>query len=147
MQRFYEIGKEAVRPRKNGELSAFLILSRNMKTYFPLVIALERAGVKIVYPGPFTIDGVEYPPLTPVIPMDQPYAGFAKALLELQHYPDLRDNKGNPIAPYDVTAHTLSVLTGVEVKAIYKSFSYSSVSNGGIWRSLFSLSKAALPIF
>jgi hypothetical protein len=132
LRRFYEIGKEAVAPRKNGELSAFLILSESMKTYFPLVIALERAGVKIVYPGPFTVDGHRYPPLTPVIPMDQPYAGFAKALLEVQHYPDLRDPKGAPIAPYDVTAHTLSLLTGVEVKAIYKSFSYSSVSNGGI---------------
>ena len=28
------------------------------------------------------------------IPMAQPYAGFAKALLESQHYPDLRDATG-----------------------------------------------------
>ena len=51
--------------------------------------------------------------------MNQPYGSFAKALFEKQAYPDLKDENGNPIPPYDVTAHTLSLLMDVEVKPIY----------------------------
>lgn len=50
-----------------------------------------------------------------VIPMEQPYAGFAQTLLEAQEYPDLRQDPDEPpVRPYDVTAHTLPLLTGVE---------------------------------
>ncbi|MEJ7655095.1 MAG: hypothetical protein WKH64_18050 [Chloroflexia bacterium] len=45
-------------------------------------------------------------------------------MLEVQQYPNLRDSAGHPIAPYDVTAHTLSLLMGVEVKPVYAPFKY-----------------------
>jgi Zinc carboxypeptidase len=56
-----------------------------------------------------------------VIPMQQPYSGYAKALLERQHYPNLSLYPGGPPQrPYDVTAHTLPLLFGVDVRFVDK---------------------------
>ena len=133
LQRFYEIGKEAVRERKKGELYAFLVppaeRGEKSRRRQELLSVLARGGVEIEYTASDSSD------LTAVIRMDQPYAAFAKALLETQKYPNLRNEAGEPIPPYDVTAHTLSLLMGVEVKAVSAPFSYKKVapgsSNGG----------------
>ena len=67
------------------------------------------------FPSPDGAAGRSFPEGTYVVPMRQPYASFAQAVLERQDYPDLRQYPGGPPRPpYDVTAHTLPLLLGVE---------------------------------
>lgn len=134
LTRFYEIGKEAVRPRKKGELIGFEISMSPRKSMWTeegsemIVGILQTAGVEVdeVYaPGSGTRRKVAF------VKMAQPYGSFAKALLEAQRYPDLRDASGHPVPPYDVTAHTLPLLSGAEVKPIYSPFKYRQVHAPG----------------
>lgn len=141
LSRFYAIGKEAVRPRKEGELFAFIFTPKKeventveadrsgkyldeKSRQGKLLSILEQSGVEIDEPLAFEVNGIKYPKGTSVIKLAQPYGSFAKALLEKQVYPDLKDEKGNPIAPYDVTAHTLSLLMNVQFTAVNKPFTY-----------------------
>ena len=112
LRRFYKIGKDAVRPRKQGELWAYLI--DDTRASNPMARILERGGVELIRTEARQI----------LIRMDQPYGAFAKALLESQHYPNLRDTSGHPIAPYDVTAHTLSLLLNVPARALFAPIEY-----------------------
>ena len=118
LSRFYSIGKEAVRPRKDGELKGFKLTVANDE----ILDILKRAGVSYYYN--FTKDfvnvGMASTKVYYIVPIDQPYGDFAKAMLERQEYPNLKDEKGNPIPPYDVTAHSLSLLMETNVEPIYK---------------------------
>ncbi len=72
--------------------------------------------------GGFTIGRERFYPGTYVVVLRQPYAAFARAVLERQAYPDLREYPGGPPRrPYDVTAHTLPLLLGVRVLAVAES--------------------------
>jgi Zinc carboxypeptidase len=117
LRRFYAVGKEAVRPRRNGELYGFVIEPSNgcNKMFFDI---LARGGVEVTD----LRDGKK------LVRMDQPYGAFAKALLEVQRYPNLRDAEGHPIPPYDVTAHTLPLLMNTSVQAVKAPFRQPSKS-------------------
>jgi murein tripeptide amidase MpaA len=76
-------------------------------------VEVRRAGTA------FSVDEIDFPAGSWVIPMSQPYAGFANTLLEAQRYPDLREYPGGPPRrPYDVTAHTLPYLLDFEAIAV-----------------------------
>ncbi len=112
LSRFYAVGKEAGRPRKKSEVFAY-----KMSYSEDIESLLERAGVETEELIERKKDDLDWILL---VRMQQPYAGFAKAIFERQTYPDLRDEKNNPIPPYDVTAHNISLLYNWDVEPIYK---------------------------
>ena len=85
-----------------------------------LLNTLQRGQVEIRESNaPVTVATTTYPAGSYVVLTQQPFGGFAKALLERQHYPDLREYpNGPPKRPYDVTAHTLPLLFGVDVAEV-----------------------------
>ncbi len=131
LTRFYEIGKEAVRPRNRiGEIYGYRVkIDDNFRI---LERILERGMVQYGFPKGENETKVlqvnyfdstsAYPAESIIIPLEQPYGAFAKALLERQAYPDLKDANGNPIPPYDVTGHTLPLLLNLDVQEIVAPF-------------------------
>ncbi|MBL8181165.1 MAG: hypothetical protein JNL64_06085 [Blastocatellia bacterium] len=114
LSRFYEIGKEAVRPRKEGELRS-IVIDEAFPSRSNIENVLKRAGVEFMSHDPYLGSPIE-------IRMDQPYAAFAKAITLPQSYPDLLDASGHPIAPYDVTAHSYALLQGVNFRTFTTEF-------------------------
>ena len=71
----------------------------------------------------FSANGKQYAKGSYIVYMAQPYSGFAKTLLEVQHYPMLLQYPGGPPQrPYDVTAQTLPMLLGFEADLIPQAF-------------------------
>ena len=132
LKRFYKIGKDATRPRKQGELSAFILNNSETESsgrdvtlgHSTIVSTLRLGGVKVkALASDIVIDGVKIKRGSYLVDMAQPYSGFAKAMLENGGYPNLLDPNGEPIRPYDVTSHSLSLLTGANVIEVKSSIS------------------------
>lgn len=124
LRNFYRIHKKAVDPGKSPY--AFLIpeKQRDLSTAIKMAEVLMLGGVEIHRAKhAFTADDHLYPAGTSIVYMAQPYGSFAKAILERQVYPDIRETPGGPLkTPYDVVAHTLPLLMDVNVVTVEKSF-------------------------
>jgi Zinc carboxypeptidase len=91
---------------------------------------LQRGQVEVRQASaPFSANGRSFPAGSYLISTSQPYAGFAKTLLEAQHYPDLHEYPGGPPKrPYDVAAHTLPLLFGFDVAFVQDSVTAPSTA-------------------
>jgi len=126
LESFATIGERAVAgraaPGRRGWPLAFLIPEQqpDPAPLRAMLAILQRGQVEVRRATmPFQSGSVRYPAGTYVVFTAQPYGAFAKALLEEQEYPDLREYPGGPPKrPYDVTAHTLPLLMGVGVAAV-----------------------------
>lgn len=124
LRNFYRIHKKAVTrteppfaflvPRDQEDLSTALKMLRILRIG---AVEVHRAE------EPFQAGGKQYEAGTYIIYMAQPYGGFAKTLLENQVYPEIREYPGGPLkTPYDVVAHTLPLLMGVDVVRVDRLF-------------------------
>jgi zinc carboxypeptidase len=117
---FLAVGGRAVRGWK-GWPYGYVIAREHQDTagLATLLGILHRGQVEIrTALHPVTIGTQRFPAGSYVVVLRQPYAAFAKTLLEPQRYPDLRLYPGGPpLPPYDVTANTLPLLMGVTAVA------------------------------
>ena len=113
---FLTVGTRAVRGWR-GWPYAYVIPRQHQDSIglVTLLGILHRGQVEIrTALHPITLGAQHFPAGSYVVVLRQPYAAFAKTLLEPQRYPDLRLYPGGPpLPPYDVTAHTLPLLMGV----------------------------------
>jgi hypothetical protein len=117
---FYAVGSHAVHPTSGP--FAYLIPpgQRDPAVTARLINLLRTGNVEVQQAqASFDADGTSYPAGTYIVRLDQPYRAFAKTVLEIQHYPQIREYPGGPLQrPYDVTAQTLPLLFGVRALAI-----------------------------
>ena len=121
LENFYRINERAVNGWDAWPTAWVIPGNQENETGLAYVLRILRMGDVEVYRAAraFEADGVSMPAGTYVVPMNQPYASFAQTLLEVQQYPDLREYPdGPPRRPYDVTAHTLSLLMNVSAVAV-----------------------------
>ena len=124
IQNFYRIHKKAV--TRTEPPFAFIIPAnqRDMSEAIKMMDVLKLGVVEVHRASEsFVVDDYEYPAGTHIVYMAQPYGGFAKALLERQEYPEIRETPGGPLkTPYDVVGHTLPLLMGVDVVQVDEPF-------------------------
>lgn len=124
LRNFLEVGKRAITGENRPFAYVIPMKQRDPITAFELIQTMETAMVEVhEAQQEFTADGIVHAAGTRVILMNQPYASFAKTMLETQVYPDLRLYPGGPPKPpYDATAHGLPAQMGVKVVEVQEPF-------------------------
>jgi hypothetical protein len=117
----YKAGRDQIARGKMEAPFAYVIPQAQRDPVAPveLLRRLAFGGVRVSQlTAPAAIDGVTYPAGTWVIPTDQEFAALAREVLDIQHYPDLRQFPGGPPErPYDAAGWTLPLQMGVDVVA------------------------------
>jgi hypothetical protein len=120
LENFYRINERAVEAWPAWP-AAWVLPGDQAGTGLDAVLRILTLGDVEVHrtEAPFAAQGREFSEGSFVIPLRQPYASFAHTLLSRQVYPDLRLYPGGPPRPpYDVTAHTLPLLMGVQAASL-----------------------------
>ncbi|MEO7999288.1 MAG: M14 family zinc carboxypeptidase [Gemmatimonadaceae bacterium] len=123
LESYASMGRRALSPEHPWTTTpvptAFIIpkAQRDSQALQRMLWTLQHGQVEIrTTTSPVTIDNVTYPAGSYAVNPIQPFGGYGKTMLERQHYPSLFDYPGGPPKrPYDVTAHTLPLLFGVDV--------------------------------
>jgi hypothetical protein len=121
LRQVYEVNRQTIEEGRTGTVKAIVIPVQDQhdpREAAHLADRLTLGGVEVYRAdAAFTVDGDSYPAGTFVIPMTQVFARYAKDMLEKQTYPEVRRAAaGPPDAPYDVTAWSLGMLLGVDVR-------------------------------
>ncbi len=130
LNNFYEIGVRAVN-RKEGPYAYIVPAEQTDSAATARLINTLRIGAVEVQQATadFAADGQHYSRGSYIVPLAQPYGGFARTLLEIQHYPNIPEYPGGPLQrPYDVTAQTLPLLFGVKAVEVKDKFTVISTS-------------------
>ncbi len=117
---FLTVGWRAVRGWKGWPYAYVIPRQRQDSVGLATLLGILHRGQVEIRSAlqPITLGGQRFGAGSYVVVLRQPYAAFAKTLLEPQRYPDRRLYPGGPPqAPYDVTAHTLPLLLGVTCTA------------------------------
>ncbi|MEZ5293209.1 MAG: M14 family metallopeptidase [Vicinamibacterales bacterium] len=124
---FYQVHRDWV--HFSGGPYAYVVPASQRDPYgaYEMLDLLQFGAVEIQRAtAPFTAGGKSYAAGSYVIKTAQPYGGYARTMLSRQEYPDLRLFPGGPPEPpYDVTGHTLWMLTGATVDAVEQPFEAS----------------------
>ncbi len=125
----YQAGRDAIAEFKKEPPYAYVVpqKQRDPVAAAALLKRLAFNGIRVdQLSKPAAMDGMTYPAGTWVIPMDQEFAELARAVLEVQHYPDLRQYpEGPPQQPYDAAGWTLGDQMGVRVVTVHSPLSDS----------------------
>ncbi|HTY06198.1 MAG TPA: M14 metallopeptidase family protein [Gemmatimonadales bacterium] len=120
LSNFLSVGWRGVRGWRGWPYAYVIPKQQDSIALATLFAVLHHGGVEIrTATQGFGAGGSRYPAGTYIVSLRQPYAAFAKTLLEPQVYPDRRQYPGGPPErPYDVTANTLPLLLGVTANPI-----------------------------
>jgi hypothetical protein len=126
IRNYYLTGKRALDAGEKEAPFAYVIPKDQHDAFAAakMVSILAAQGVEVhEAKSAFTADGISYPAGSRVVLLRQPFRACAKALLEVQQYPERRLFPGGPAErPYDVAGWTLPMQMGVSCAEIKSRF-------------------------